>query len=91
MPKDIQDLMVKLGLEAQKSTNEFFIGVAHENTNTLESMGLEVYNLPKAERDAWAMTVQPYCDELFQNMGEDLANKVKKIAADANTKFPYTE
>jgi len=91
MPNDIKKLIVKLGKESQTSTNEFFISVAHENTKTLESMGLEVYNLPKAERDAWAKIVQPYCDKLFQDMGEDLAKKVKKIAEDANTKYPYKE
>ena len=91
MPNDIKDLMVKLGKQAQTETNNFFISVAQQNTKTLTDMGITVYNLPKAERDAWSKTVQPYCDELFKNMGDDFANKLKKIAADANKKYPYKE
>lgn len=91
MPNDIKDLMIKLGKEAQTDTNNFFCNVARENTQTLTDMGITVYSLPKAERDAWAKTVQPYCDELFQNMDADIASKLKKIAEDANAKFPYKE
>ncbi len=89
MPKDIQELIVDLGKKAQDSTNTNFIKIAHENDKTLTDMGLEVYTLPKAERDAWAKVLQPYVDELFDNMGADLADKLKKAAADANAKYPY--
>jgi TRAP-type C4-dicarboxylate transport system substrate-binding protein len=91
MPKDMKDLILKLGKQSQTETNNFFINVAQENTKTLTDMGITVYNLPKAERDAWAKTVQPYCEELYKSMGDDFANKLKKIAADANKKYPYKE
>ena len=89
MSKDMKDLIVKLGKQAQTETNNFFINVAQENTKTLTGMGCTVYDLPKAERDAWTKTVQPYIDSLFKDMGDDFAGKLKKIANDANTKYPY--
>jgi TRAP-type C4-dicarboxylate transport system substrate-binding protein len=89
MPKDIQNILVDVGKQQQKETNDFFIGVAQKNTKTLTDMGLEVYALPKAERDQWAKKLQPYCDSLFKAMGPEFSAKVKKIAAEANAKYPY--
>jgi TRAP-type C4-dicarboxylate transport system substrate-binding protein len=89
MPKDMQNILVDVGKQQQKETNDFFIGVAQKNTKTLTDMGLEVYTLPKAERDQWAKKLQPYCDSLFKAMGPEFSAKVKKIAAEANAKYPY--
>ena len=89
MPKDIQDIFVEEGLRAQKVTNDYFLSVAKENPKTLKELGLKVYNLPKEERDKWAKTLQPYCDELFDKMEPEFAAKVKKIAAEMNAKYPY--
>ena len=89
MPKDIRDIFVEEGLKAQKSTNNFFVNIAGENAKTLRDMGLEVYNLPKAERDKWAKILQPYRDSLFDSMGPEFSAQVKKIADNANAKYPY--
>lgn len=89
MPKDIQEIFIEEGLRAQKVTNDYFISVAKENPKTLKELGLEVYNLPKEERDKWSKTLQPYCDELFGKMDPEFSAKVKKIAAEQNAKYPY--
>ena len=89
MPTDVQDILVEEGLLAQKRTNDFFIGAAKENAKTLAELGLEVYQLPKAERDQWAETLKPYCDSLFEKMGPEFSSQVKQIAAEANSKYPY--
>ncbi len=89
MPKDIQELIVDLGKKAQDNINANFIKIAHENDQTLADLGLEVYQLPKAERDKWAQVLKPYVDELFSNMGPELANTLKAAAAEANAKYPY--
>jgi len=91
MPKDMQNLIVKLGKQAQIDTNKFFINVAQENTKTLTNLGMNVYHLPKAERDAWAKILKPYSDELLNAMGADTAQKIKKIVEDVNKKYPYQE
>jgi TRAP-type C4-dicarboxylate transport system substrate-binding protein len=89
MPKDIRDIFVEEGLKAQKRTNDYFINVAEENPKTLKDMGLETYNLPKAERDKWIKMLQPYCDSIFDSMGPEFSAQVKEIAAKANAKYPY--
>jgi TRAP-type C4-dicarboxylate transport system substrate-binding protein len=91
MPKDIQELIVKLGKEAQASTNEFFVNVYWKNYDTMEDLGITVYRLPKAERDIWAEKLDPYAEELFAEMDPDMANKIRAIAEDLDKKYPYTE
>ncbi len=91
MPKDQQDLLLKCGLDAQKKTNDYFIKVAADNTKSLTDMGLTVYTLPKAERDAWKTTIWPYTEELLNKMGADTAAKFKAAADAANTANPYVE
>jgi len=89
MPKDMQNILVDVGRQQQKETNGYFIGVAQKNTDTLKNIGIEVYALPKAERDQWVKKLQPYCDSLFKAMGPEFSAKVKKIAAEANAKYSY--
>jgi TRAP-type C4-dicarboxylate transport system substrate-binding protein len=91
MPKDIQELVVKLGKEAQASTNEFFIDVYFKNYDTMDDLGITVYRLPKAERDVWAEKLDPYAEELFAEMDPDMAKKIRTIAEDLDKKYPYTE
>jgi TRAP-type C4-dicarboxylate transport system substrate-binding protein len=88
MPKDIQNALVDAGKQQQKEANDFFIKVAQENTTTLTQMGMEVYSLPKAERDKWQALVQPYTDSLITPMG-DFGKDVLKASEDANKKYPY--
>jgi TRAP-type C4-dicarboxylate transport system substrate-binding protein len=89
MPKELQNILVDVGKQQQKETNDFFIGVAQKNTKTLTDMGMEVYALPKGERDQWVKKLHPYCDSLFKAMGPEFSAKVKKIAAEANAKYLY--
>lgn len=91
MPKDLQEALVKAGLEQQKEANDFFIKMDKENSKTLREKGMDVYHLPKEEREAWKKKVEPYVKELFSKMPSDFAEKVKKAADEANKKFPYKE
>lgn len=89
MPEDIRDIMVDVGRQQQKETNDFFINMAEENTKTLTDMGMEVITLPKEERDRWEEILQPYRNSLFEGMGPEFSAKAKKIAAEVNAKYPY--
>ncbi len=50
---------------------------------------MNVYALPKAERDIWMQTIQPYTDELMAELGAETAAQLKDIAARANGSSPY--
>jgi len=89
MPRDIQNLLVELGKRHQKKINDHYIRIAEENTEILTNMGIEVYLVPKQERDKWAKMLQPYCASLFKKMESEFATKVKTIAAEANAQYPY--
>jgi len=91
MPKDIQNLVVKLGKEAQTSTNAFFVDVYSKNYQTMADMGITVYRLPKAERDRWAVLLKPYADELLSKMDAANAKKIKDITSALDKKYPYTD
>jgi TRAP-type C4-dicarboxylate transport system substrate-binding protein len=91
MPKDIQDLIVKLGKKAQTDTNNFFINVYMDNYKNLAAKGLNVYSLPVAERDSWKATLAPYCDQLYAAMDPTFASKLKEIGAALDKKYPYVE
>ena len=88
MPKDIQNALVDAGKQQQKEANDFFIKVAQDNTTTLTQMGIDVYNLPKSERDTWQAMVKPFSDSLITAMG-DFGKDVLKASDDANKKYPY--
>jgi TRAP-type C4-dicarboxylate transport system substrate-binding protein len=89
MPPNMQNILVEVGKQQQKETNDYFIKIAQENTKTLTKMGEEVYALPKGERDRWAKKVQAYCDSLLKAMEPEFSAQVKKIAAGVNAKYPY--
>ena len=89
MPGELQKSIVNIGKQQQIESNNFFINVAEENTVTLRQMGIDVYHLPKAERDRWAEMIKPYCDKLYHDMGPEFAASVKKAAKAANAKYVY--
>jgi len=88
LPKDIQDILVEEGLTTQREANEFFIRTDKENTNILTEQGLEVYVLPKEERDKWKEAVWPYSEELITEMG-DWGQEFIQVMETVNAKYPY--
>jgi TRAP-type C4-dicarboxylate transport system substrate-binding protein len=58
------------------------------NPQTLADKGVNVYILPKDERDRWHAAIQPYVDKQINAMG-DFGKKVTDIAAKINAKYPY--
>ncbi len=89
MPGDIQEIIVGIGKKQQIEANNFFINIAEENTVTLRQMGIDVYHLPKEERDRWAEMLKPYCEKLYEDMGPEFAAAVKKVTEAANAKYVY--
>jgi TRAP-type transport system periplasmic protein len=89
MPKDMQDLMLDCGKTASKATNDYYIKATKEFEKILADNGMTVYAVPAAERQIWADTVKPYCDELYSKMDPEFAAKVKEISAQLNAQYPY--
>lgn len=52
--------------------------------------GVTVYYLPEAERERWAKQFEPFTEKQLSGAG-DVGKRIRKIAADVNKKYPYSE
>jgi len=87
MPKDVQDIFLDEAKKMEEEVNKITISTYYSYLETLNA-NMEVYNLPKAEREKWQAAIKPIVDGLLSQMG-DFANDVKKTAEDANRKYEY--
>jgi TRAP-type C4-dicarboxylate transport system substrate-binding protein len=88
LPKDVQDALLEEHQQMAHDLNALYEVLVTTNPDTLASHGVEIYILPKAERDKWHQAMQPWIDEKMNAMG-DFAKKVQKIADEINAKYPY--
>jgi len=88
LPKDIQDILLDEGEKFQRSANDFFIAMYDENNQALAGYGIEVYVLPKAERDKWREAVWPVSQQLIADMG-DFGQEVLQVGETVNSQYPY--
>jgi TRAP-type C4-dicarboxylate transport system substrate-binding protein len=87
LPKDIQDIILDEAKTAEAEINRLTLKIYYTYLDELNK-NMEVYNLPKAEREKWQAALQPVVDEMYEKMGS-FADQVKKTAEDANNKYPY--
>ena len=92
MPKNIQQIL----LEEAAAVAEYMNDVVDTKLGAddikifKEKHGVEVYIVPKAERDRWVEKLTPYKEEQLAKFGE-FGQKVKQIAEEVNNRYPYTE
>ena len=53
----------------------------------IAAAGCEIYTVPQAEIDRWKAACQPYVDQQIAIYG-DFGQEIKKIADEANAKYP---
>jgi TRAP-type C4-dicarboxylate transport system substrate-binding protein len=87
MPKDAQDILIEEAWKASDEMSAMHIAQETEDKDTLIGLGMEVYDLPKAERDRWIQAVKPYVDEKLASLG-DFGAKIRQIAEKANADNP---
>lgn len=88
MPKDIQNILAEEITATAKEQNQLFVQYDDADIKVLKDKGIDVYILPKAERDKWLPLVMPYTEEQLAAAG-DFGAKIKQLAAEANKKYPY--
>jgi TRAP-type C4-dicarboxylate transport system substrate-binding protein len=89
MPKDIQKILDEEGVNFTKAANDYFMPLYEQDIKTLGDKGLQVYKVPKDERDRWIQAVQPVNQKLLSGMGDDWGQRLLKVAAEVNAKYPY--
>jgi TRAP-type transport system periplasmic protein len=90
MPTEIQNILLEEITATTEEWNQLFIEYDTSDVVDLETKGIEVTILPKAERDKWEPLVMPYTEEQLANEGE-FGAKLKQMAEEANKKFPYSD
>jgi TRAP-type C4-dicarboxylate transport system substrate-binding protein len=91
MPKNIQQILQEEAIavaEFMNKTVETKLG--DDDVKAFKENGVDVYILPKEERDRWVEKLAPHRDKQIESLGE-FGQKVKKIVDEANARYPYTE
>lgn len=92
MPPDIQALVDNLlGKEMQAKIIANMVQNYHDNYNKLPELGVEIYSVPKAERDRWAEKVKPWVEELLSKIDPADAEQVRQITQQIDEQYPYTD
>jgi TRAP-type C4-dicarboxylate transport system substrate-binding protein len=88
LPKDVQDVLIE---EMQRVTEEekaVAIAMVQDAPKALADLGVDVYYLPKAERDKWKAALATYNDQLVAGLGE-FGQEAAQIFDESNSKYPY--
>jgi TRAP-type C4-dicarboxylate transport system substrate-binding protein len=87
LPKNIQDILLEEAKKQSDVIDEWLVGEWVKDHEAIAAAGVEIYKVPQAEIDKWKAACQPYFDEQMAIYG-DFGVAVKKIADEANAKFP---
>jgi len=87
MPKDYQEILIEEAWRMSDAMTQRQLSNEPEEKDILTSMGMEVYDLPKAERERWKTAVAPYVDQKLADMGE-FGDRIREIAKKANAENP---
>ena len=90
MPADVQAALAEELSATAKTITDNYINKFYELQPELETLGVEYYFLPAAERDKWKALAYPGTLDALAKAG-DVGAKVKAVADEANAKFPYTD
>jgi TRAP-type C4-dicarboxylate transport system substrate-binding protein len=91
MPKNIQQILLEEAAAICEMMNEITdTKLGKDDVKKFKDMGVKVYILPKYERDRWEKKLNPIKEKEFASFGE-FGQKVKKVADDVNSRYPYSE
>jgi len=88
MPSDIQKALTEEMAQMATDLNNARFKQLDDAVALLKSQKMEIYILPKAERDKYQAKAQPYIDQLVTGMG-DFGKKVVDIGNKVNAQNPY--
>jgi TRAP-type C4-dicarboxylate transport system substrate-binding protein len=89
MSPNIQKILLEeVAKSAQWMNNVVVNDIPDKDIKVFKEKGVSVYILPKAERDRWAKQLEATTNAELAKFGE-LGKQMKKIADEANKKYPY--
>jgi len=90
MPQDIKDVLDEEMSALAESISQKYVTSFYSLLDDIKEKGVEVYHLPKAERDRWKDLAYPGTLAMLEEFG-DVGTKIKQLADEANAKYPYTD
>lgn len=87
LPKDIQDIIIDEANKMADAVNKITLDTYYSYLETLEE-NMDVYYLPKAERDNWKEAAKSVIDSNLAKMG-DFSNDLLESAEEVNKKYEY--
>lgn len=87
LPEEYQDIILDEAAKMKAAVDEITINTYYSYLDTLNE-NMEVYNLPKAERENWKAAAKPVIDSYIEKMG-DFADVLLETAEEANKKYAY--
>jgi TRAP-type C4-dicarboxylate transport system substrate-binding protein len=88
LPADVQKALVEEAEAYARDMDEWCKGDEYEGAlKRLEQAGVQVYQVPNAERERWKEACRPYLEKQLQTLG-DFGQQVLKIAEEVNQKHP---
>jgi TRAP-type C4-dicarboxylate transport system substrate-binding protein len=90
MPSNIQKILQEESDAGTAFLHKASKNIREQDLNTIKKKGLEVYVLPKSERDRWIKTTEASREERLSKLGS-FGGEVKKIADEADKNYPYTD
>jgi TRAP-type C4-dicarboxylate transport system substrate-binding protein len=89
MPPDVQNLLNTHMSKLASDLSQYFLHLPDTLNPKLAEQGVVFYNLPKAELERWKAMAYPGTLESIAKFG-DIGAQIKKLADDANAKYPST-
>jgi TRAP-type transport system periplasmic protein len=89
MPPHIQKILLEeTSKSAEWMQKVLMTELPDKDLKSFNDKGVTVHYLPTAERERWAKQLEPYKEKQLSGFGE-LGQKIRKIADEANKKYPY--
>jgi TRAP-type C4-dicarboxylate transport system substrate-binding protein len=89
MPPDVQNSLKQHMSKLAADLSQYFLHLPETLNPKLAQKGVVFYDLPKAERDRWKALAYPATLDTIAKLG-DIGAQIKKLADDANAKYPST-
>jgi len=87
LPGKIQDILEEEAVKQSDVIDEWLVGEWVTDHQAIADAGVEIYKVPQSEINRWKAACQPYFDEQMAIYG-DFGKEIKKIADEANAKYP---
>jgi TRAP-type C4-dicarboxylate transport system substrate-binding protein len=91
MPKHLQNILQEeIDWTADWMNKTTGTVVGDNDMEFFKEKNVEVYFVPKEERDRWEKLLVPYKEKQLSSFGE-FGQKIRKIAEDMNSRYPYSQ